>query len=222
MGDLTVPVVLIILGGVCLLIALSGGGFGGTISIPTLGTAPRVVAGVLASVLLGGGILLYVWEKRKDDPRPDPTPTQSIAPSVHPTPSKSPSVSETPSHEPVRYDKDFVVQYIDNTGHIDLDEPRSWNGDMDENQGVVDIAVTPGKVASENFAKIALSEAGGKAACLDAISQEAPKEISMGQVQDDEGFCAISDHGLVAYVKFLDLVAGNGDHAIRIRVTAYG
>jgi hypothetical protein len=43
----------------------------------------------------------------------------------------------------------------------------------------------------------------------------------MAQFESDTGFCAVSDHGVVAYVQFLNLVPEDGDHTLTIRVTAY-
>jgi len=77
------------------------------------------------------------------------------------------------------------------------------------------------KVASVSVAKVALATKGGKAACEVAIAREAPTEISMGQVQNDKGFCAQSGDGVIAYVELLNLVAENDDHTVQFRVTTY-
>lgn len=55
-------------------------------------------------------------------------------------------------------------------------------------------------------APIALSRMLGKSACVTAIRHEAPKAISMGQVQDDGGFCAQSNEGRIAYIRFMNLI----------------
>jgi hypothetical protein len=82
--NLTVPVVLIILGGLCLLGALFGG-VTGTWSLPTLDKAGRIIAAFLALVLVGAGTGLWVWGVTRDSPKQTPStisPKQSAPPPV--------------------------------------------------------------------------------------------------------------------------------------------
>jgi hypothetical protein len=90
-----------------------------------------------------------------------------------------------------------------------------------EKDGVSDVSINPNRVGSENFAKIALSKPATKAGCQAAIKQEAPDTISVGQIQNDAGFCAESSEGLVAYITLKDIRAANADHAALLHVTAY-
>ena len=158
------------------------------------------------------------YTDRADNPAPVPntaplttTPSPTTTPPL-PTTSFPPSTT-TPS-------KVLVIKYIDNTGYIDIDGQKIWDGDVDEPSDEVDVSVNPAKVASVGVAKIALSESGGKDICQAAIEKEAPSEISMGQVQDDKGFCAESRGGHIAYIRYKNLVAQD-DHFFQFELTVY-
>ena len=43
----------------------------------------------------------------------------------------------------------------------------------------------------------------------------------MGQVQDGKGFCAESRGGHIAYIRYKNLVAQDGDHFFQIELTVY-
>lgn len=229
MAEVTLPVVFAVAGVGCAIAAGTGGGFKLLVDIPVLRGITRAVVAVLAC----GFTFLAVWSYTRDDDgaRPTgsaltPTATPASAPSnsqpgpptrsAPVTPSPAPS-SATPT---TGFDGVLVVKYVDNTGYLDIDGHRTWGGDEDQTDDV-DVAVTSVKVQAEGVARIALSESGGKTTCLAAIAREAPSEISMGQVQDDRGFCAMSRGGKVAYIRYMTLASKDGDHHLQFRLTVY-
>ena len=138
------------------------------------------------------------------------------------TPIGTPTSQRSPSPvEQLKYQQNFTLSYIENTGYLELDEPRAYNGDEEEPAQYVDLAFDPTRVQARGVAQLALSEVGGREACERAIEGEAPAEIAMGQVQDDKGFCARSGEELVAYVKLLNVVKDKSDYTVKVRVTAY-
>jgi hypothetical protein len=212
---ITLPVIFAVVGAGFAVAALTGGGFRLiVVNLPTLDRSQRRGGWALAAIF----IALAVWTSTAEtaDPRPNVTtpPSTIPSPSTSTPPPPPPSSTSPPS-------KVLVVKYIDNTGYIDIDGQKTWGGDVDEPSGEVDISVNPEKVASEGVAKIALSESGGKESCQAAIEREAPADISMGQVQDDKGFCAESRGGRVAYIRFKNLVAEDDDHFFQFALTVY-
>jgi hypothetical protein len=219
MLPVTLPVISFVVGVGCAVAAITGGGFRLiVIDLPTLDRVQRSWIAVLAIIL----IPLAVWMTyagRADEPGPVPgtTAPPTTAPPLTTTPLPTttlPPSTTTPS-------KVLVIKYIDNTGYIDIDRQKTWAGDVDEPSGEVDVSVNPRRVASEGVARIALSESGGKDTCQAAIEREAPAEISMGQVQDDKGFCAQSRGGRIAYIRFMNLVPQDGDHFFQFGLTVY-
>jgi len=77
MESLTVPVVMIILGGFCILAALFGG-VSGTISLPTLSKGGRTVAGALGALLLTAGLGLWVWVETGNRPPRNAQPSAPL------------------------------------------------------------------------------------------------------------------------------------------------
>ncbi|MFK4085015.1 hypothetical protein ACI2LF_12950 [Kribbella sp. NPDC020789] len=137
-------------------------------------------------------------------------------------PSPRPSTPPSPPAR-IRYDKDFTILYIDNTGYLDLDKPAAWNADQDENANTVDLAINPTRVIRRTFGTVAPSRTGTKPACTIALNTHpasAATGISMAQLRRDRGFCARSATGTIAYIRFINLRAGDDD-AIQLHVTAY-
>jgi hypothetical protein len=80
------PVVLLILGGVCVLAAFFGG-MTGTISLPTLGRGGRIGAGAVGFILIISGTGLWLWTDLRKD-------TTKATPLVSPSPSRSSAVPD--------------------------------------------------------------------------------------------------------------------------------
>lgn len=105
MGVLSVPVLLVILGGLCLLAALFGG-ITGNISLPTLGKMGRAIAGILAPILLISGIYSWIWiesrNKTSDVSQTTnaPTPTSDTAGST-----TDPTTTTTKEETIFKFDK---------------------------------------------------------------------------------------------------------------------
>jgi hypothetical protein len=174
-------------------------------------------------ILIAAGLFLWLGLGEKQEATAEPsttaspsaTPSHTASPTATDSPRPSPAVSATPRV------KVKVIRYIDNTGYIDLDGMKVYPGDEDEPQDEVDIAVNPKRWSSRNAAAIALSESGGKETCEQAIARETPDYISMGQVQDDKGFCAFSRGGHYAYVELLRLTSQDNDHILQVKLSVY-
>jgi hypothetical protein len=208
--NVTLPVIFGVVGAGCAVAALTGGGFKLIVDLPTLDRRKQVGAGVLAIIF----VALAVWTFTETaDPR--------VSAAAPPTTTPPPPTTAPPPPNTTPKSEVLVVKYIDNTGYIDVDGRKTWGGDVDEPSDEVDISVNPERVASVGVARIALSESGGKEICQTAIDREAPAEISMGQVEDDKGFCAVSRGGHVAYIQFMNLAAQSGDHFFQFRLTVY-
>jgi hypothetical protein len=221
--NLTLPIVFAIAAIFLAVVPLLGGVVTGPVTIPNLALGARIAVWVLA--LLSAASCFLAYRAEMDEKQDPPTASPTLDPiQANPTPETSTWRSSTPSSTTaggIKYQKSFNIRYINFTGYLELDEPRVWNGDQHENPEVVDVAFTPDKVVPKNVAKVALSSDGGKNVCEAAIEREAPDEISMGQVENDKGFCALSDNDLVAYVSLKAIANADDDHLVRIQVTAY-
>jgi len=217
--SLTLPVIFGVVGAGFAIAALTGGGFKLiVVELPTLDRPKQIVAGVLAAIF----VALAVWTANTNNAgTTTPPPGAIAAPATTVASATTAAPTTTPPPSSTATSKVLVIKYIDNTGYIDIDRQKTWDGDVIEPSGEVDVSVNPRRVASVGVARIALSESGGKDTCQAAIEREAPDEISMGQVQDDKGFCAESRGGRIAYIRFKNLVAQDNDHFFQFELIVY-
>jgi hypothetical protein len=189
------------------------------------GPVPTGIRVALCAV--GVGLLclsIYTWQAELDKGKPEPTASLTAPPSV-PNGSSAASSPPVPSTAPltddgVRYQRTFTIPFIENTGWLDLDEPRVWRGDEDENQEAADVGFSPKRVTAKGTANVAVIPQEGMSACSVKFA-DPQREITMGQVENDKGFCARSKEGVFAHIELVQLVTEDGDSTAEIRVTAY-
>ncbi|MFG2045157.1 hypothetical protein [Dactylosporangium sp. NPDC048998] len=221
----TLEAVLGIGGLVFLILALIGRGLTAKdVMIPAMAGLARVVTGTVGALLIAGALWLHAKDSKHDpvDPQSSAAPTPDGPPPT--TPSATPPSSVPPSPpavDMIEYDQDMPVNYVDNTGHLDLDAPHAWGGDEDEDTKTTDLAITKDQVSSENATKIAASRAGGKIACEQAIGSAGKELLTMQQIRDDMGYCAQTSAGLVVYIRLVDVKPQDNDHQVIFHITAY-